>query len=357
MRNSEQILFQNSEPAINKIFGNFGSNGDLTPIRRLSPTRQVRPSVQQSIYPVQDQQSITNVKQSISPYQESISPIKESMSPQSNVKNIGQEKKNTQLSTTSQNFEPNDEMTAIRKILKLDTDIWKNLPNDLIETAFRPPSVIIKKDVKKKLMDQYKLSDLETLEFLGDAVLELAATQIIFEEFIGTPGKMTVKRQELVRNTALFCLMSRLNLCQYSARKNKPYKIKDCADILEAVLGALYYYLSVMQKNKEAMAIMIDYIKDVLYDSTVRKNLFERNIPIDLCQVDGQYQNAFELGKDHIIYPKQRDFTTYTSPFKYSQNTQQYKPSNYQSPFVNRQFLSKIPQTFDNERVIFVPKK
>jgi len=198
-----------------------------------------------------------------------------------------------------------ERIATIRRALKLDTDIWTDLPDDLIEIAFRPSSVIITKKLAASLHDKYGMSNLEVLEFLGDAVLELAVTHIIFEEAQGSPGSMSQHREQFVRNTSLFCLMNRLNLCGLTARTNKPYRIKDCADILEAIIGALYYYLVYIKEEDTYMSILQDYIEDYLYDPIVRKNLFEQNIPIDACVIKGQ-KTAFDLGKDYLIRPKKR---------------------------------------------------
>jgi len=195
-----------------------------------------------------------------------------------------------------------ERVATIRQALHLDRDIWLDLPDDLIEIAFRPSNVIITKKLAKSLDEKYSLTNLEVLEFLGDAVLELAVTQIIFDEAQGSPGSMSQLREKFVRNTSLFCLMHRLNLCGLTARTNKPYTIKDCADILEAIIGALYYYLVYIKQDDTYMSILQDYIEDYLYDPVVRQNLFEQNIPIDGCMIEG-VGSAFQLGKDYKIRP------------------------------------------------------
>jgi hypothetical protein len=203
----------------------------------------------------------------------------------------------------------NERIAKIRTALKLDTDPWQDLPDDLIEIAFRPANVIITKHLKKSLHEKYRMSNLEMLEFLGDAVLELATTQMLFDkysgkEFLGVK-MMSNQRSKLVRNTALFCLMQRLNLCGLTARTNRPYKIKDCADILEAIIGAMYYYLYYIKVDPTYMTILQSYIGNYLYDEEVQFNLFENNIPIDSCSADDE-GTAFELGKDYVINPNRK---------------------------------------------------
>src|SRR5690349_1575752 len=92
-------------------------------------------------------------------------------------------------------YKMSETIRTIRRALHLDTDIWVNMPDELIEIAFRPSSVIITKQLKTALHEKYGMYNLEVLEFLGDAVLELAATHIIFEEQQGSPGTMTQWRE------------------------------------------------------------------------------------------------------------------------------------------------------------------
>jgi ribonuclease III len=87
----------------------------------------------------------------------------------------------------------------------------------------------------------------ERLEFLGDAVLELASTVFLYQERPNDPeGMLTTYRSALVRTETLAKLAKELGLDQrmYLSKgeeagggRNNPGLL---ADLLEAVIGALY---------------------------------------------------------------------------------------------------------------------
>lgn len=87
----------------------------------------------------------------------------------------------------------------------------------------------------------------ERLEFLGDAVLELAATLYLYENYPGEDeGKLTAYRSALVRTETLAKLAKELQLNDAmflskgeergGGRDNKSL----LADLMEAVIGAMY---------------------------------------------------------------------------------------------------------------------
>ncbi|MEM9399088.1 MAG: ribonuclease III [Verrucomicrobiota bacterium] len=92
-----------------------------------------------------------------------------------------------------------------------------------------------------------KLRDNQRLEFLGDAVLQLALTIYLFDELPQqAEGNLTQLRARLVNRETLAELASELQLGQYLAlgrgeEKNEGRtKTSNLADALEAVIGALF---------------------------------------------------------------------------------------------------------------------
>ncbi len=87
----------------------------------------------------------------------------------------------------------------------------------------------------------------ERLEFLGDAVLELATTGFLFKKFPHEPeGVLTAYRSSLVKTTTLAKVAQELNLGQklYMSKgeestggRNNPSLL---ADTTEAIIGAIY---------------------------------------------------------------------------------------------------------------------
>ncbi len=186
----------------------------------------------------------------------------------------------------------------IKFILKLDSKEFINIPNDLLEMAFRPAKISLNKATQDYLKDTYDgMTNLEDLEFIGDAVLELIATQIVFNSNSGGSGYMTRKRISLVKNTALYCIMQKLQLCDKIEVSS--YSIKDCADVFEAIIGALYYYLVYMVGESAWMNILQTYVESMFYTPEIIKNLIENNIELDICKINGH--QAGSLGKDYVI--------------------------------------------------------
>lgn len=87
----------------------------------------------------------------------------------------------------------------------------------------------------------------ERLEFLGDSVLEMAATRFLFDKFSSKPeGELTAIRSALVRGKHLGEVASKLNLGRFlilskgednSGGRSKKYIL---ANAIEALIGAIY---------------------------------------------------------------------------------------------------------------------
>jgi ribonuclease III len=93
---------------------------------------------------------------------------------------------------------------------------------------------------KDKLIDSN-----ERLEFLGDAVLDLAMTDLLMTEFSdNTEGDLTKKRASLVNETSLYELALELDLDKYIQLGKFEEGLQKNARILasafEALLGAIY---------------------------------------------------------------------------------------------------------------------
>lgn len=92
-----------------------------------------------------------------------------------------------------------------------------------------------------------KIGDNERLEFLGDAVLELAISDYLFNAYPDMPeGELTKLRAAIVRESSLARFAKTLNLDQYvllgkgeeqGRGRERPALL---ADVFEAFLGALY---------------------------------------------------------------------------------------------------------------------
>ncbi|MBI5754499.1 ribonuclease III [Candidatus Peregrinibacteria bacterium] len=123
----------------------------------------------------------------------------------------------------------------LEKLIKIK---FKNL--DLLDNAF----------VHRSYVNEHRkesIKDNERLEFLGDAVLELAATRHLFEKCPDkNEGEMTAFRSALVKGKHLAEISQSLNLGKYlylsngeekSGGREKKYIL---ANVLEALIGAIY---------------------------------------------------------------------------------------------------------------------
>ncbi|MGD9834744.1 MAG: ribonuclease III family protein, partial [Piscinibacter sp.] len=87
----------------------------------------------------------------------------------------------------------------------------------------------------------------ERLEFLGDAVLSLAVSSLLFERFAGSDeGDLTRVRAHLVREDSLHRMALQLGLPEVvrlsegEARGGGAQRASILADALEAVIGAVF---------------------------------------------------------------------------------------------------------------------
>lgn len=151
------------------------------------------------------------------------------------------------------------------------------------------------------------LQDNERLEFLGDAVLELATTHYLFEKFPKKPeGELTALRAALVRGKNLASVSKKLNLGQFlilskgednSGGREKSYIL---ANLCEAIIGAMY----LDQGYKKTEEFIIENV------ITALDEILEHNLHIDaktkfqeLAQekenITPEYRLEEEMGPDH----------------------------------------------------------
>ena len=109
---------------------------------------------------------------------------------------------------------------------------------DLLETALTHPSYA---------SENPRATDYQRLEFLGDAVLELAVTSFIYEEYpTATEGEMTLLRAAVVSESALASIAAAWGLCdrlllgrgeELSGGRGKRSIL---SDVVESLLATVY---------------------------------------------------------------------------------------------------------------------
>lgn len=111
---------------------------------------------------------------------------------------------------------------------------------ELLLHAFRHPSYVYEKD-------DLGVSDNQRLEFLGDAVINLAISHLLMESFPEMKeGDLSKYRASLVSENGLYCIARELKLGDYlllgkgEERTNGRKKSSILTDALEALIGAIY---------------------------------------------------------------------------------------------------------------------
>lgn len=162
----------------------------------------------------------------------------------------------------------------------LDSEPWLDMDDNLLQIA------VTKRGVNKDIGGTYGFVDYEVLEWLGDTVLNLIVSGAVFERIVLQKDKnnfdqLTQYRDQFVRNTTLYSQMYHKNLCQYliSKPKYKP-KVKDIADVLESILGALYYHLSYIKHDTAAISkINAWYRQQFSLDKNIYISIKNKQLP------------------------------------------------------------------------------
>lgn len=143
------------------------------------------------------------------------------------------------------------------KLKKLERIIGVSIDNPfLFVRALRHRSSLVDDDFQST--DSY-----ERLEFLGDAVLDLIVSEIIFDQFANEDeGFLTKLRAKLVKGDALALYARKLNLSELiligerARGQGIEFSKSALADVFESLVGAIY-----IDKGYEGAA---NFVKDVI---------------------------------------------------------------------------------------------
>ena len=132
-------------------------------------------------------------------------------------------------------------MISDKKINKFEKTIGYFFKNKkLLINSLVPPSSFT--DYKKKKI--IVVNDFERLEFLGDRVLGLAISSIIFVKFEeNNEGDLSKKLSYLVQKNFLHKISIDLkidDILNYSFKKNEKMNVSILADSIESLIGAIY---------------------------------------------------------------------------------------------------------------------
>ncbi|MHA1991321.1 MAG: ribonuclease III family protein [Candidatus Hodarchaeales archaeon] len=126
----------------------------------------------------------------------------------------------------------NKSKNNFNELKKFIANLNLSLTDELIKQSFTHPS--------SKIIDS-SISDYNSLEFLGDAVLNLLVSDWLYNKFNVNEGSLTVSRSKIVNNTSLSEIGKKIGIDQLIIVPEH-YLITDgdVADVFEAIFGAIY---------------------------------------------------------------------------------------------------------------------
>jgi len=161
----------------------------------------------------------------------------------------------------------------------------KNIIEDFlksIDVTFNDPKLIQTAFTHRSYVNEHKAEGVEhneRLEFLGDAVLELAVTRYLFEKYPDkTEGDLTAYRSALVNTNTISSAATtlKMNDCLYlskgESRDTGRARQYILADTFEAVIGAIYL--------DQGYDVARDFIATYIFplaDDVVEKRLWQDN--------------------------------------------------------------------------------
>ena len=163
--------------------------------------------------------------------------------------------------------------------------------------------------VHRSYLNENKKFDLpnnERLEFLGDAVLELAVTRFLFENYDLSEGELTALRSAIVRGQNLSEVGRKIGIEEYiylsSGEKQGSPKAKSLivANCLEAIIGAIYVDSGFETSEGFVNKYITSTVEKILTDNlhVDAKSSFQERIQEEL-KITPSYKVLSESGPDH----------------------------------------------------------
>lgn len=174
---------------------------------------------------------------------------------------------------------------------------------ELLEQAFTHRSYLN----ERKSGSQKEVSHNERLEFLGDAVLELAVTEYLFSEYPEKPeGELTSLRAALVNTGSLSAAAERLGMEDFlllslgEAKDKGRAKEKILADTFEALVGAMYLDKGYEIVKKFISQNVLIYLKEILEKGLWQDSKSKlQETAQEKLGVTPYYEVVSEKGPDH----------------------------------------------------------
>lgn len=186
---------------------------------------------------------------------------------------------------------------------------YKNLEKK-IKINFKNIELLDHAFVHRSYVNEHRnenIKDNERLEFLGDAVLELAATKHLFEKCPDNDeGQMTSFRSALVKGKHLAEIAQNLELGKYlylsngeekSGGREKKYIL---ANVLEALIGAIYLEHGYNAAEKFIEEFILTRLDEIISEG---KHIDAKSQFQEICQEKEDFTPYYEVieeyGPDH----------------------------------------------------------
>jgi len=153
----------------------------------------------------------------------------------------------------------------------------------------------------------FELNHNERLEFLGDAVLELAVTEYLYNNYENPEGELTTWRAALVNAKMLAKIAKKLDLesCLYLSRgesRDTNSKARDyiLANATEAVVGAIHMDQGYVVANKFIQKHILSELPEILEKKLYidPKSRFQEEAQ-DKVGITPHYEVLDSVGPDH----------------------------------------------------------
>ena len=178
----------------------------------------------------------------------------------------------------------------------------------MIGYTFRDPQMLLTAMCHSSYANEHhqkQMHDNERLEFLGDAVLEIASSDFLFHQYPQMPeGKLTKLRASIVcEPTLALCareihLEHHLLLGKGEEHTGGRYRDSIVSDAMEALIGAIYLdggFANAKEFVEKFILTDIEH-KKLFYDS---KTILQEIVQRDFKEEEIQYVIIGEEGPDH----------------------------------------------------------
>jgi ribonuclease-3 len=154
---------------------------------------------------------------------------------------------------------------------------------------------------------EYTLDHNERLEFLGDAVLELAVTEYLFNEYNNPEGELTNWRAALVNSVMLAQVATELDIeealhMSKGEEKDANSKARQyiLANAMESVIGAIYLDQGYEVARDFILRVIVKHLNEILEKQLHKdpKSRFQE-VAQEVVGITPTYKVLAESGPDH----------------------------------------------------------